>query len=163
MSTLILENWYFFVLALLIGIAAAWWVLVAGRRTKVDFKPQDTLDEGVGPAKRNQALIDTPPTAAMPPAPIMPFVQPAAAVQQEPAGDDLTRIKGLGPRLQALLNGLGVTSFAQIAEWDDAEAERIDSQLGQFQGRIGRDSWVEQARFLAAGDVAGYEGRFGKL
>ena len=56
-----------------------------------------------------------------------------------------------------------MTSFAQMAAWDDAEIDRIDAQLGRFQGRIRRDNWPEQARFLAAGDMAGYQARFGKL
>ena len=56
-----------------------------------------------------------------------------------------------------------MTSFAQIAAWDDAEIDRVDAQLGRFQGRIRRDDWPAQARFLAAGDLAGYEGKFGKL
>ncbi|TIX50616.1 hypothetical protein E5222_10180 [Alteraurantiacibacter aquimixticola] len=57
---------------------------------------------------------------------------------------------------------MGVTSFAQIAAWDDAEIDRVDAQLGRFQGRIRRDNWVEQARLLAAGDRAAYESQFGR-
>ena len=102
----------------------------------------------------------------------------AAAVQEETAAaglderpadapdlpaDDLTRIKGLGPKLSTLLAGLGVTRFAQIAAWTDADLAAIDAKLGSFAGRPARDQWVEQARLLAAGDTAGYESRFGKL
>jgi predicted flap endonuclease-1-like 5' DNA nuclease len=75
----------------------------------------------------------------------------------------LVRIKGLGPRLAEQLRTLGVTSLAQIAAWDDAEIDRIDAQLGRFQGRIRRDNWPEQARLLTAGDLSAYEARFGKL
>jgi predicted flap endonuclease-1-like 5' DNA nuclease len=78
-------------------------------------------------------------------------------------GDDLRRIKGLGPKLVTLLNALGVTSYAQIAGWSEADIDRIDAQLGTFAGRIRRDSWVEQAKLLAAGDTAGFEAKFGKL
>ena len=35
--------------------------------------------------------------------------------------------------------------------------------MGAFKGRITRDRWVEQARYLAAGDIAGFEVTFGKL
>ncbi len=72
-------------------------------------------------------------------------------------------MKGVGPKLRAQLAELGVTSFAQIAAWDDAEIDRIDARLGRFQGRIRRDGWVEQARFLAADDMSGFEGQFGKM
>ena len=191
MTALLQENWYFFVLALVLGIALAWWLL-SSRKTRVDFKPQDTLDESSGPAQRNQALIDAAPAAAPEPPPAVatpvepvPEPQPNVVETQEPApapvsapapeaaaapeappaapGDDLTRIKGLGPKLKALLAEFGITSFAQIAAWDDAAIDEIDAKLGKFQGRIRRDNWVEQARFLAEGDTAGYEGKFGKL
>ncbi|QZH75584.1 MAG: hypothetical protein JY451_02935 [Erythrobacter sp.] len=77
--------------------------------------------------------------------------------------DDLSRIKGVGPKLVAILHDQGVTSFAQIAAWDDAAIDRIDARLGRFEGRIRRDDWVEQARLLAAEDLTGYEARFGKV
>ena len=79
------------------------------------------------------------------------------------AGDDLTRIKGLGPKLAATLQDMGVTTLSQIAQWDDAEIDRIDANLGRFQGRIRRDSWVDQAKYLSVGDEAGFVERFGKL
>lgn len=77
--------------------------------------------------------------------------------------DDLRRIKGVGPKLVAMLHGLGVTRFSQIAAWTDEDIARIDASLGTFAGRITRDNWVEQAKLLAAGDTAGFEGKFGKL
>ena len=86
------------------------------------------------------------------------------AAQQRPEGaDDLTRLKGVGPKLAAQLQDLGVTSFAQIAAWDEADIDRIDDQLGRFKGRIRRDNWIEQAKLLNSGDTTAYEARFGKL
>ena len=84
---------------------------------------------------------------------------PASAVD----GDDLTKLKGVGPKLATQLNELGVTSFAQIAAWTEADIDRIDDQLGRFKGRIRRDNWIEQARLLSSGDTAAYEAQFGKL
>ncbi|RJY07954.1 helix-hairpin-helix domain-containing protein [Aurantiacibacter aquimixticola] len=77
--------------------------------------------------------------------------------------DDLKRIKGVGPKLVTILHEQGVTSFKQIAAWDDAQIDRIDEKLGRFQGRIRRDDWVEQARLLDKGDMSAYEDRFGKV
>lgn len=89
-----------------------------------------------------------------------PITSPVAVTAGQ---DDLLRMKGIGPKLAALLASLGITSFAQIAAWNDADIERIDAQLGNFRGRIQRDKWVEQAGFLARGDIAGFEAVFGKL
>lgn len=118
----------------------------------------DVLSEGAAPAQRNTALIDAPPAAAIvTPAP--PPVEPAPVAE----GDDLTRIKGLGPKLKTLLASLGVTRFEQIAAWSDEDVARIDAQLGAFAGRPTRDNWVEQAKLLSSGDTAAYEDKFGKL
>ncbi|WP_126173513.1 hypothetical protein [Altericroceibacterium xinjiangense] len=96
-----------------------------------------------------------------------PELPPVQVAEPEPAvastEDDLKRIKGVGPKLETLLRSIGVNSFAQIAAWDEADIDRIDTQLGRFQGRIRRDHWIEQARFLAEGDKAGFEDRFGKV
>ncbi|HEY6964547.1 MAG TPA: hypothetical protein VI407_04975 [Erythrobacter sp.] len=148
---------------------------------------RDVLAEGAAPAPRNQALIDAPramdvsfgeltaaanaqPTAAAPlgtdaeagpqvaPAPEAPAAPPAAPG----TGDDLTRIKGLGPKIAALLGEFGITSYAQIAAWTPEEVERIDAKLGRFSGRITRDQWVAQAQLLAAGDETAFAEQFGR-
>ena len=77
--------------------------------------------------------------------------------------DNLRLLKGVGPKLAALLTQLGITRFDQIAAWNEADIVRVDAQLGNFKGRIVRDNWIEQARLLASGDVAGFEAKFGKL
>lgn len=78
-------------------------------------------------------------------------------------GDDLRRLKGVGPKIVALLHADGITRYAQIAAWTDADLAAIDAKLGSFAGRPTRDNWVDQARLLAAGDIAGYEAKYGKL
>lgn len=280
-------NWMIFAAAALAVLLLVWWLISrAGRsRGEREYQP-DVLDEGVGPAQRNQALIDAAPAAAVvlppimsdalggmgevvamaaqaqverntaqaaepevpapPPAPaevpqrapaevppsqpdtvpappaepeitpagpepeaVPPAPEPAqqpqpeavevevAATQPEPGdppaqvpqpepqpaqpdpgpppgpepmpeqptggADDLGRIKGLGPKLQTLLPALGLTTFTQIAALSEADLADLDPQLGPFAGRPTRDGWVEQAQYLAAGDVAGFEARFGKV
>lgn len=77
--------------------------------------------------------------------------------------DELTRIKGLGPKAAAVLNGMGISRYAQLADLDPAQAGELDSRMGAFRGRIHRDRWIDQARYLEQGDVAGFETEFGKL
>ncbi|MDP7326138.1 MAG: hypothetical protein QGF48_08370 [Qipengyuania citrea] len=193
MSELLQTYWPLIVAALLLGLVIAWYLFNSSRKTRVTSTSRDVLDDGAAPAQRNKALIDsapaaTPmqPAAGVPaggattePAATTPAATPAPTPTPAPAsasasaapasasapagGDDLTRIKGLGPKLSATLRGMGVTTFAQIAAWDDAEIDRVDAQMGRFQGRIRRDDWVGQAAMLAAGDEAGFADRFGKL
>jgi len=192
MMQMIEANWIAFALALLIGLLVAWWLFGrASKGAAPRAHRPDVLDEGAAPSMRNQALIDAPSAAAAvtitpPPASIgmagigevvavaaqdeveeaqafaAPAPTPAPAVPSG-AADDLKRIKGVGPKLVALLHGLGVTTFAQIAAWEEADIDRVDAQLGSFAGRVRRDSWIEQAKLLAADDIAGFEAKFGKV
>jgi NADH-quinone oxidoreductase subunit E len=75
--------------------------------------------------------------------------------------DDLKLIAGVGPKLEKLLNELGVYTFRQIAGWGPAEIKWVDDHL-KFKGRIVRDKWIEQADALAAGGEEEYIRRFGK-
>ena len=94
------------------------------------------------------------------PAPAPPTAAPEGDVL---VADDLSRIKGLGPKLQKLLPTLGLSTFAQIAALSEADLAELDTKLGAFAGRPAKDNWVEQAKYLAAGDTAGFEARFGKV
>ena len=111
-------------------------------------------------AAREVDNVEPAAAAAEPPRLEVPAAQPPSA---SGTPDDLTRIKGVGPKLSTRLAELGVTRFAQIAVWSDADIAAIDGALGAFAGRPQRDNWVAQCQFLAAGDLAGYEAQFGKL
>lgn len=63
------------------------------------------------------------------------------------ATDDLQKIKGIGPRLAALLNELGIYQYRQIADFTPEQIAWVDERL-RFKGRIERERWVEQARGL---------------
>ena len=79
------------------------------------------------------------------------------------ADDDLAQIKGVGPKMVARLNELGVTRFAQLAGMNETEVAHLDERMGPFQGRIARDRVIEQADLLARGDIETFEETFGKL
>ena len=66
--------------------------------------------------------------------------------------DDLTVIGGIGPKIQELLNGMGIWHYEQIAAWTPDNIAWVDRELN-FSGRIVREGWVEQAAILA-GDMA---------
>ena len=77
--------------------------------------------------------------------------------------DDFVRLKGIGPKLAEILHARGFTRFDQLAHLTPAEIDLLDQQIGPFAGRIRRDRIVEQAAYLARGDIDGLEQRFGKL
>lgn len=168
------EYWLLILLAAAIAALIGWYVFHAARRTRVTGERRDVLDEGSARAARNQALIDAPTEAPIPPTTPTGLAgagevvgipvehQQIAEVEQDNA-NDLARLKGVGPKLISQLNSLGVISLAQVASWSDEDIDRIDAQLGRFRGRIRRDQWVDQARLLTAGDEAGYAARFGNI
>ena len=77
--------------------------------------------------------------------------------------DDLLLLKGIGPKLAALLNQRGIIRFDQIAKLTPAQVDDLDDALGAFRGRLARDHVTDQADYLARGDIDGFEQRFGKL
>ncbi len=75
---------------------------------------------------------------------------PKKAAKAKAAGDDLKLLSGVGPALEKKLHEAGVTSFAQIAAWTEADVADMDEKL-TFKGRIEREGWIDQAKELIKG------------
>jgi len=73
--------------------------------------------------------------------------------------DNLKMIKGVGPKLEGVLNSLGFFHFDQIAGWGTADVAWVDENLLGFKGRVSRDNWVDQAKSLAAGEETAFAKR----
>jgi NADH-quinone oxidoreductase subunit E len=99
------------------------------------------------PVKAKPAAAE--PVTVVPAKAEKPKQQKAVRVVETQA-DDLKRISGIGPKLEQVLNGMGVRRYADVALWSDKDVQRIDDQLG-FGGRIARDGWVAQAKALMKG------------
>lgn len=102
----------------------------------------DIQDEAV------TAEVDTPPMPAEETAASSDMEKPLALdapVAGQP--DDLTVIGGVGPKIQEVLNELGIYHFDQIAAWSPENVAWVDDHLS-FSGRIARERWVEQAQVL---------------
>lgn len=138
----ILELLTYLALAYFVGclLGAAW------RRTMASAPV--AMEEALQPAEIN----------TQPPAPEK-FVQEPARMSR-PKGisgprngkpDDLQRISGVGPKNEKVLHSLGFFHFDQIAEWTREQVEWVDDHLN-FNGRIGREEWINQCRLLAAGN-----------
>ncbi len=130
----------------------------------------DRLRHAAARRKASAASAEAAPAAVPVAEPAVPAT--AFAVGEKPplfmdaprgTADNLGLLKGVGPKLQAKFNEIGVFHFQQIANWSDADVSLIDSKLDQFKGRIVRDQLIDQAKLLAAGRMTEYEARFGKL
>lgn len=84
-------------------------------------------------------------TASVETSSLQPTASRPKEMRKPPKPDDLKLISGVGPKLEELLNTLGIWKFSQISKWSDAEVNWVDDYM-QFGGRIERDGWVEQAR-----------------
>jgi large subunit ribosomal protein L21 len=77
----------------------------------------------------------------------------AAPVADAPAtldASNLSLISGVGPAIEKKLRAAGIASWNDIAAWDDAAIEKLDTEL-KLGGRATKEEWVEQAKELLAG------------
>jgi predicted flap endonuclease-1-like 5' DNA nuclease len=123
-------------------------------RVPAAWSPMPPSGGVAGAAVAATPSVQAPPAQVPPALAPMPTTSPAAAAVG--AGrDQLQRIGGINVEVERLLNVQGVTRFAQIADWSEADVARIDRLLG-FEGRIARENWIEQARVLANGGETAY-------
>lgn len=91
------------------------------------------------------------PVPAASAAAIMPEdFRPPRAVAKPAIPDDLKQLPGVGPKLEQVLNGLGVWTYDQVATWSAEEIAYVEDMTG-LNGRIAADNWLEQAAALATG------------
>jgi predicted flap endonuclease-1-like 5' DNA nuclease len=148
-----MSNTALIVIGVVVVLAIAAFLLLARKpATGPSPAPEQTPAEGHGLADSAAAAV-------------LDVTGPVIGADLHPdlPADDLTRIKGLGPKAQGQLNDMDIRRFAQLAELDPARAAEVDKRMGNFQGRLGRDQWIEQARLLEQNDIAGFEERYGKL
>ena len=86
--------------------------------------------------------------SAAPVAAAKPAAKAKAAAPAVAGADDLKQLSGVGPALEKKLHAAGVTSFAQIAAWTDADVAAMDEKLS-LKGRTEREGWIAQAKELA--------------
>lgn len=61
--------------------------------------------------------------------------------------DALTKIKGIGPKVEEQLNQAGIYTFEQIANWSDENIKWLEKHT-TFAHRAKKDLWVKQAQAL---------------
>lgn len=112
------------------------------------------------PPPANPTAAVSAPSAASPsqPIPASPPATGAPRMVRAATADDLKRIKGIGVVIENKLRSMGITSYAQISQWVEADIERV-SQALDFRGRIERENWIDQAKILARGGQTDFSRR----
>ncbi|MGY6628092.1 MAG: 50S ribosomal protein L21 [Oceanicaulis sp.] len=85
-------------------------------------------------------------------APAKAEAKPAKAPAKAKAAagaDDLTQLNGVGPAFAKKLAEAGVTSFAQVAAWTQADLERLDGEIAGLKAKAESGEWIAQAKELA--------------
>ena len=62
--------------------------------------------------------------------------------------DDLKKISGIGPKMEEVLNSIGIYTFLQVSKMTKREYDLLDSITESFPGRAERDDWSGQAKNL---------------
>ncbi|MEQ8308772.1 MAG: 50S ribosomal protein L21 [Hoeflea sp.] len=119
------------------------------RQHQTVVKITDILTGGAKPSKKAAAKKadapkkdDAPKAAAKSEAAAAPMFN-----APEGDGDNLTKIKGIGPVAAGQLNEQGITTFAQIAALTDADIASIDEAMPFSADQI--SDWRDQAKDLA--------------
>jgi predicted flap endonuclease-1-like 5' DNA nuclease len=162
------NNFLWLLLPFLIGLLTGWWAWarLRGDASVAYVAPAAPVAAPIPAARVEPVAAPVVPKVAVAAAPVAVAAAALTAIGIPAAigkADDLLQIKGVGPKLNTLLNSLGITRFDQIAAWGAGEIAKVDAHLGSFKGRIERDSWVEQGGLLAKGLISQFEAKFGKL
>lgn len=164
MSELWAAYWPIIIAAIAIGFIVGFLVFRPRQRVTLTDSAPTRPHMAATPAREGRGLVDEAAAAASDVAGQMLGSQVHAELPGASGPpDDLKKLKGVGPKMAALLNAQGITRFDQIARLSEGQVEAIDASLGAFRGRFSRDRIVDQADYLARGDIDGYEARFGKL
>ncbi|MGO4853239.1 NADH-quinone oxidoreductase subunit E [Phaeovulum sp. W22_SRMD_FR3] len=118
---------------------------------------------GVPVSPTGVTVQEAPVASVAEPEGVMPAVMAEKPVSllaaRDTGADNLKLIKGVGPKLEALLNSMGFYHYDQVAAWSEAELAWVDQNLEGFKGRASRDNWVGQAQQLANGAETEFSAR----
>jgi predicted flap endonuclease-1-like 5' DNA nuclease len=142
-------SWWWF--GIKVGVITAlivwWWLEEKNRQQHPTIKGQDSLDGSIPLPDDVPEMSGTTPEASDEAPPKSVETESAATISTEP--DDLRKIEGIGPKIQATLKAAGIETFAQLTAFKPEDLKQILVDGGI---RIGYpDTWPEQAALAAAG------------
>ena len=174
-----LDNWWLPLLLVIVGLALvlipegwSWRGVTRAEEAEADAAVK-ALQQAAAPALPTSAEAALAPPAAEAPPPALVEAEPAPEPEPEPAmpapaeakpepapepepaaPDDLTKIEGIGPKMNAALNAAGITTFARLAQASEEELRAAIEAAGmRFAPSV--STWAEQAAYAARGDWDG--------
>ncbi|MFI2489369.1 helix-hairpin-helix domain-containing protein [Promicromonospora kroppenstedtii] len=128
--------------------------LIGGQERRAKFNENvdyTDVDEIEGAEAKAAALAEDEAEAAAAPE---PAAEPAPEPEPEP--QDLQRIEGIGPKIEAALKAAGYATYAKIAAATETEI-REALATGGIKFAPAASSWADQAQYLADGDEDGLQ------
>ncbi len=147
------------------GVGATWWWMSRlSRLAAPNFTIPTALfqpaDAAVAAPEPMTVEAEAPLEMVAEAEPVTPAPEPMVAAAEAPPAyaapepilaerpDELTLLRGVGPRVADALVARGVTTFAQLATWTEEELAAFDAEL-KLLGRSKRYDFIGQARALA--------------
>jgi len=152
------SDWNWFLIFIIFVVILAIALIVQAKFSKGDAAEFEEHQEAEQPpAAAAQPEPQAEPEAGAEPEPAAPSEpEETPATPETPAEpDDFKKLEGIGPKVAALLNENGITTYAQLA---DTPVEKLDEILDANKLQmLHPGSWPQQARLAADGDWEAFE------
>jgi len=117
-------------------------------RTYVSIVPEGGVLTAVKKAALKKAAKKAVPAPA---APAVESAAPAPAPQADAKPDKLTKVEGIGPKVNGLLNAAGIMTFADLAGTSADRIKEILAEAGSRYQMMDPTTWAQQAQLAADG------------
>lgn len=139
MTYLITQILLCLIAAFLLGLLLGWWLWSRGCRGKLDALAaewQARMDRAESDWKARLATLEA----------------ELAALRRKAEPDDLTKVEGIGPKIQELLYAAGIYSFGDLAAAPVERLREILQAAGERFQMHEPKTWPEQADLAAKGE-----------
>lgn len=154
------SGWSGLLVALLLIIIIAILMIWQGRQTPAAAARYHLDHAEHGHAEDHEAApVELEPRSVDIPLEAQPAVEPEPAEAPVELGepDDLTKIEGIGPKINEILHQAGIRHFVTLAKADPGQIKEILKQAGPRFALADPGTWPEQAGYLAVGDLEKFQ------
>ena len=146
------QSWWLWLLLFIILILFVWWLLH-------NESIQQSVQQSTAQPARPKAPVTVAPVAAVKapvspstPVPAAPIALPIAASVPATMAEDLTKIEGIGPKINGVLHAAGIKTFVALSKAEVRQLRQILVGVGMKVNDP--TTWPEQAALAATGKWA---------